>query len=132
MGNVEVDELSAVVVALAKGDREADLPYQGGGAIGHSREGLGWLQLIIWHLEAVEHLDGENIEPCTAVDEGLGNLHIPDDWGTQHREDAGSGRALELICRVESDGAVGPPERTRDLKLGEHRVHLASEPFEDA
>ena len=36
VGNVEVDELSAVVVALAEGDREADLPYRGGGAVGHS------------------------------------------------------------------------------------------------
>ena len=36
VGDVEVDELSAVVVALADGDREADLPYRGGGAIGYS------------------------------------------------------------------------------------------------
>ena len=36
VGDVEVDELSAVVVTLAEGDREADLPYRGGGAIGHS------------------------------------------------------------------------------------------------
>ena len=28
VGNVEVDELSAVVVALSEGDREADLPYR--------------------------------------------------------------------------------------------------------
>ena len=36
VGDVEVDELGVVVVALAEGDREADLPYQGGGAVGHS------------------------------------------------------------------------------------------------
>ena len=36
VGDVEVDELSAVVVALAEGDREANMPYQGGGADGHS------------------------------------------------------------------------------------------------
>ena len=36
VGDVEVDELSAVVVALAEGDREADLPYRRGGAVGHS------------------------------------------------------------------------------------------------
>ena len=36
VSNVEVDELGAVVVALAEGDREADLPYRGGGAVGHS------------------------------------------------------------------------------------------------
>ena len=31
-----VDELGAVVVALAKGDREADLPYWGGGTVSNS------------------------------------------------------------------------------------------------
>ena len=36
VGDVEVDELGVVVVALAEGDREADLPYRGGGAVSHS------------------------------------------------------------------------------------------------
>ena len=36
VGNVKVDELDAVVFTLSKGDREADLPYRGGGAAGHS------------------------------------------------------------------------------------------------
>ena len=36
VGDVEVDELGAVVVALAEGDRKAELPYRGGGAVGHS------------------------------------------------------------------------------------------------
>ena len=36
VGDVEVDELGAVVVALSEGDREADLPYRGGGVIGYS------------------------------------------------------------------------------------------------
>ena len=36
VGDVEVDELGAVVVALAEGDREADLPYWGGGIVGDS------------------------------------------------------------------------------------------------
>ena len=35
VGDIEINELRAVVVALAKGDREADLPYGDGGAIGH-------------------------------------------------------------------------------------------------
>ena len=35
-GNVEVDELGVVGVALPEGNYEADLPYGGGGAIGHS------------------------------------------------------------------------------------------------
>ena len=83
-------------------------------------------------MEVVERVDGQDVEPCAAVDEGLGNLHIADDWGTQHWEGAGGGRALKLICRVESDGALGPLERARRLELGEHRVHLASELFEDA
>ena len=36
VSNVEVDKLSAVVVALAEGDRVADLPYQGGGTVADS------------------------------------------------------------------------------------------------
>ena len=36
VGGVEVDELNAVVVAGAEGDREADLPYRGGRAVGYS------------------------------------------------------------------------------------------------
>ena len=56
--DVEVEELSAVVVAFPEGDREADLPYRCGGTVGHSRERLGRLKLLIRHLEAVEHVDG--------------------------------------------------------------------------
>ena len=36
VGDIEVDELCAVVVALAEGDMEVDLPYQGGGTVGYS------------------------------------------------------------------------------------------------
>ena len=36
VGNIEVDELRAVVVALPKGDRKANLPYQNGGTISDS------------------------------------------------------------------------------------------------
>ena len=36
VGDIEVDELGAVVVALSEGDREADLPYWGGGAVSDS------------------------------------------------------------------------------------------------
>ena len=35
VGNVEADELSVVVVALAEGDRKADVSYGNDGAIGH-------------------------------------------------------------------------------------------------
>ena len=40
VGNVEADELSTVVLALSKGDKEADLPYRGGGAVSDSGKGL--------------------------------------------------------------------------------------------
>ena len=43
VGDVEVDELSAVVVACPEGDREADLPNRDRGAVGDSGERLGWL-----------------------------------------------------------------------------------------
>ena len=36
VGDDEVDELGAVVVALSEGDRDADLPYRGSGAVGNS------------------------------------------------------------------------------------------------
>ena len=36
VGDIEVDELNAVVFALSEGDREADLPYGGCGAVGYS------------------------------------------------------------------------------------------------
>ena len=36
VGDVEVNELGVVVIASTEGDREADLPYRGGGAIGCS------------------------------------------------------------------------------------------------
>ena len=88
--------------------------------------------MLVWHLEVVECVDGQDIESGTAVDEGLGNLHVADDWGTKHREGASSGCALELICRVEGDGALGPPERVRGLEIGEDCVHLASKLLEDA
>ena len=53
--------------------------------------------MVIWHLEIVERLDGQNVESCAAIDEGPGDLHFADDWGTEHWEDTGRCRALELI-----------------------------------
>ena len=38
VGDVEVNELDAVVVALPKGDRKANLPYRNSGTISDSRE----------------------------------------------------------------------------------------------
>ena len=96
-GDVEVDELGAVVVARAEGNREADLPNRDGGAIGDSRERLGWLKLVVGHLEIVECFHGQDVEPCAAVDEGLGNLHVADDRGAKHREGASGSCALELL-----------------------------------
>ena len=55
------------------------------------------MKLIVWHLEIVERLDGQDTESCSAIDEGPGDLHIADDWGTKYWEDSGYGRALELI-----------------------------------
>ena len=80
VGDIEVDEFSAVVVAFSEGNGEADLPDRGSRAIGDSGEWLGGLKLIILHLEVVERVDGQDVEPCAAVDEGLGNLHVADDW----------------------------------------------------
>ena len=89
------------------------------------------MQLIVWHLEAIECLDGQDVEPSAAVDEGLGDLHIANDWGTQHGEGASGGCVLELVCRVEGDGTLGPPERARYLKLGEDCIHFTRKLLED-
>ena len=63
VGDIEVDELGAVVVACPEGDREADLPNWNCGAVGDSGERLGWLKLIVRHLEIVECLYGQDVEP---------------------------------------------------------------------
>ena len=83
-------------------------------------------------MEAVERLDDKNIEPRTAIDEGLGDRDIADDGRAKHGEGADSCYALELVRRAEGDGALGPPEWTRGLNLGECRVHLTGKLLEDA
>ena len=55
------------------------------------------MKLVIWHLKIVERLDRQDVEPCSAINEGPGNLHIADDWGAKHQEDTGRCHALELI-----------------------------------
>ena len=95
--DVEVDKLGVVVVACTEGEREADLPNRNREAIGDSGERLGWLKLIVGHLEIVECFDRQDIESCSAIDEGPGDLHVADDWGAKHREDSNCGRTLELI-----------------------------------
>ena len=97
VGDVEVNELGAVVVAGPEGDREADLLDWDCGTVGDSRERLGRLELIIGHLEIIERLNGHDVESCPTIDEGPGDLHVTDDWGAKHWEDSGCGRALELI-----------------------------------
>ena len=82
-------------------------------------------------MEVVERIDGQDIEPCAAVDEGLGNLHVADDWGAKHREGASGSCALELICRVERDGALGPSERVCGFELGEDCIYFTSKLLED-
>ena len=37
------------------------------------------MYLMMWYMEAVERPDEQDIEPCAAVDEGLGDLYIADD-----------------------------------------------------
>ena len=44
---------------------------------------------------------------------------------------ASGGCALELVGRVEGDGALGPPEWARGLQLGEDCIHFMNKLFED-
>ena len=82
-------------------------------------------------MEVVERLNGQNVEPCATIDEGPGDLHVAADWGTKHREGASGSCALELICRAERDGALGPSEQARGLELGEDCIHFTSKLLED-
>ena len=101
-----------------------DLPNRDRGAVSDTGEGLGRLKLALGHLEVVERLHGQDVEPCPAVDEGPGDLHVADDWGAKHREDSGCGRTL--------DGARRPPEGARGFELGEDSIHFAGKLLEDA
>ena len=59
------------------------------------------MKLIVRHLEIVECLDRQNVEPCVTIDEGPGDLHIADDWGAKHREDSSkvlASKELHYIC----------------------------------
>ena len=76
-------------------------------------------------------MNRQDIEPRSTIDESLGDNHVADDGGAEHRERTSSGRALELVCRAEGDSALGLPERVRGLKLREDCVHLTSKLFED-
>ena len=73
VGDVEVNELGAVVVACPEVDREVDLPNRDRGAVGDSRERLGGLKLTVGYLEIAECFHGPDVEPCPAIDEGLGD-----------------------------------------------------------
>ena len=55
------------------------------------------MQLVVWHLESVERLDGENIEPCSTIIESLGDGYVADDGGAEHGDRASGGHALELV-----------------------------------
>src|SRR3954471_18758537 len=83
VSDVEVDELGAVVAAGPEGDREADLPDQDRGTVGDSGERLGWLKLVIGHLEIVECFHRQDVEPCSTIDEGPGDQYVADDWGAK-------------------------------------------------
>ena len=89
------------------------------------------MQLVVRHLESVECLNRENIEPCSAIDEGLGDSYVADDGGVEHGERASGSRTLEPVRGGEGDGALGPLERASRLKLGERRIDLARKLLED-
>ena len=129
---MKVAELGVIVVAITEGDGEADLPHRECGAICDYVEWLGWVELIIGDLECLEGLDGEDVEPCSAVDECLGHEDVADGWGAEHWEGAWGRRALELVFGVESDDLLGPPEVARAVRPGKRRVHLTGELLEDA
>ena len=43
------------------------MPYQNSGAVGDSGERLGWLKLVVGHLEIVECFHGQDVEPCPVL-----------------------------------------------------------------
>ena len=132
VGDVEVDELGVVVVALAESDREAHLPKGGGRAIHHPREQPGVHELVIGHWKPLESLDREHIETSTTINESLGDGDIANGGCVEHGERAGGGRTLEVVLGVKGNGILRLPEGTCGLKLREGRIHLTRELLEDA
>ena len=75
-------------------------------------------------MKAIERVDGQDVKPRTAIDEGIGDLDVADDKQAEHWESPSDRGALELGRRAESDGVLGPPERACCLEPGKGRVHL--------
>ena len=60
-GDVEVDELSAVVVASLEGDGEADLLQGAGGTAAALGERLGGTESAMGHVKQAKRLCGEHV-----------------------------------------------------------------------
>ena len=71
MGDVEVDLLGAVVALCAKGDSQLHLPEGRDGAAGDPCEGPGGHEPIVWDLEHLECVDGDDVQACTPINKGF-------------------------------------------------------------
>ena len=95
MGDVEVDQLGAVVLPSTKGDRKVYLPQGAGGPAADPGERLGGAEMAIRHVKQAESFHGEHIEAFSTVDEGLGHGDVADGGCAEHwertRASSGSG-----------------------------------------
>ena len=81
MGDVKVDLLCAVVARRAKGDSEPHLPKGRDGASGDPSEGPGGHEPIVWNLEHLEGVDGDDVQAGTPIDERLANSNVVNGGG---------------------------------------------------
>ena len=85
-GNVEVDQVHAVVVVGAQGHGKTELPQGAGGSASDAQDGLAGSESFQRYMEEAEGLVREQIEADTTVDEGFGDGHLVDGGRVEHRE----------------------------------------------
>ena len=127
VGDVEVDLLSAVVAWRAEGDSEPHLPKGRDGAAGDPGEGPGRHEPVVWNLEHLKGVDGDDVQACTPIDEGLADSNVVDGGGAHQRECANCLGRPGVVFVVESDGVLRPLEGLGRLNSRKSRVELASE-----
>ena len=81
VGDVEVDLLSAVVAWHAEGDSEPHLPKGRDGAAGDPSEGPRGHEPVIWNLERLKCVDGDDIQARTPINEGFADSNVVNGGG---------------------------------------------------
>ena len=94
------------VARRTKGDSEPHLPKGRDGAAGDPGEGLGGHDPIIWNLEHLEGVDGDDNQACAPINERFDDSNVVDGGGAHQRESADSLGGPRMVLGVESDGVL--------------------------